>query len=120
MWFTFNQNNSGGSFVFDEDSGITHYVIIEARDYKDANHRAEDIGIYFDGCSNNMDCSCCGDRWYPAWDGYKGSEFPAIYDKNIREDNGYRSKYPGWMKENMEIAIHPIDGSIEWYGIIRE
>ena len=29
---------------------------------------AEDIGLYFDGVEQGMDCSCCGDRWYRAWE----------------------------------------------------
>lgn len=40
MFYTFAQNNSGGSFVI-----------------------AESIGIYFDGVECDLDCECCGDRW---------------------------------------------------------
>ena len=38
-------------------------MIIEADSANEANIKAEEIGIYFNGCSIGMDCSCCGDRW---------------------------------------------------------
>ena len=63
-FYQFRQNNSGGSFVFDND--VAPYVFIEAVDHDDANRRAQNIGIYFDGCLTGEDCSCCGDRWSPA------------------------------------------------------
>jgi hypothetical protein len=66
LFYTYNQNNSGGYFKEEHKDGIGHYVIVEAFNNKDANRRAEDIGIYFDGCQKDMDCSCCGDRWYEA------------------------------------------------------
>lgn len=62
-FFTFRQNNSGGSLIIDNNRGIGKYVIIEAQNEVLANEKAEKIGIYFDGCINNIDCLCCGDRW---------------------------------------------------------
>jgi len=62
-WYRFDQNNSGGFFHMDED--VAHYVFIEAYSTKEANQIAKNIGIYFDGCREGMDCDCCGDRWYP-------------------------------------------------------
>lgn len=56
-------------------------------------HKAQGIGIYFDGCADNKDCECCGDRWW------KSSSFTAeeaVEDINaiaclytIREDGTY-------------------------------
>lgn len=63
-WYKFYQNNSGGSFDINHERGIGPNVWIEALDADDANRRAEQIGIYFDGVSSGCDCSCCGDRWY--------------------------------------------------------
>lgn len=63
-WYKFDQNNSGGSFRMNED--VAHYVFIQAYSAKEANHLAENIGIYFDGCREGRDCDCCGDRWGPA------------------------------------------------------
>lgn len=65
-FFDFSQNNSGGSFVFDEQRGITHFVIVEAMDADHANSVAENIGLYFNGCESGNDCDCCGDRWSEA------------------------------------------------------
>ncbi len=79
MFFTFDQNNSGGSF-----GGPATYVIIEANDADEANYLAERNGIYFDGCVNGQDCDCCGDRWSRQWreDGY---ETPQIYGTEVEE-----------------------------------
>jgi hypothetical protein len=63
-FYSFRQNNSGGSYVRDDDLDASVYI--EAVDADHANARAANIGIYFDGCSTGQDCSCCGDRWYPA------------------------------------------------------
>lgn len=61
-YFEFSQNNSGGSFVEDENLG--EYVLIEAEDLDKAIEIAEEIGIYFNGVTDERDCPCCGDRWY--------------------------------------------------------
>lgn len=113
MYYTFGQNNSGGSFDFDESRGVTHYVIIEADNAEDANRRAEDLGIYFDGCESGMDCDCCGDRWSPAW---RGDAEPSVYGSNPRNHTEFVS---GWMKEGYEICVHNKDGTTEWYGAMR-
>jgi hypothetical protein len=76
-FFTYNQNNSGGSFVVNDR--VAHYVIIEAVDADAADRKAEEIGIYFYGVENDMDCPCCGDRWSLAWD---GDESPSIYGED--------------------------------------
>ena len=100
LFYTYRQNNSGGYFKKHKD-GIGHYVIIEAFDNKDANRRAEDIGIYFDGCQKEMDCSCCGDRWYEASEG-DGEVKPMIFGEPAED----------WLV-GMDIPtyIHYIDGS---------
>lgn len=113
MYYTFNQNNSGGSFDFDESRGITHRVIIEANSLAEATDRAKSIGLYFDGCESGMDCECCGDRWYAPWG--DGDEQPDVYGKNPREAINFKS---GWMDDGKEICIHPMNGPLEWYGEI--
>ena len=40
--------------------------------------------MYFDGCAKNIDCPCCGDRWYQQYDG-DGDEQPSIYGMPIEE-----------------------------------
>lgn len=102
-WFHYSQNNSGGSFDINEKSGIGTDVIIEAIDSDQANLRAENIGLYFNGCEEDMDCPCCGDRWYPSSD--KGDKVPSIYGKSLEkvDKSGYR-----------EMAfIHPLKGKFK-------
>jgi hypothetical protein len=113
-FFHFSQNNSGGSFDFSLDDGITHHVVIEARDAEDANVIAVQKGLYFDGCNFGRDCSCCGDRWYRVGEyGDKGGdEVPSLYGAPIPELSEPLTK---WMPEGRETAVHYADGRVEWY-----
>ena len=61
-FYEFNQNNSGGSFI--EDDQLCHRIIIEAQSESEATRIAESLGCYWDGVSKGIDCDCCGDRWY--------------------------------------------------------
>lgn len=70
-FYTFTQNNSGGS-----NYGYWN-VIIEADDADKANEIVRDYDVYFDGCYYGWDCPCCGDRWYPAHG--EGYEVPSLY-----------------------------------------
>lgn len=79
MFFHYTQNNSGGKFVSDALRGIGPHVIIEAPSGERANKRAEQIGLYFDGCEIGKDCSCCGDRWGRVYDSAVGDETPCIW-----------------------------------------
>jgi hypothetical protein len=110
MFYHFDQNNSGGHFDFDERHGITANVIIEAVNAQQANNRAEDIGIYFDGCSTGRDCHCCGDRWYEADETDANSE-PSVHGGPVAE------VYEGitWMEEGKETCVHYLDGRKEWF-----
>jgi hypothetical protein len=80
FFFTFSQNNSGGKFQRVAGK-INEYVIIEAHDTEEANKRAEEIGIYFDGVNMGWDCGCCGDRWTRIWEDGEGTAEPMIYDE---------------------------------------
>jgi hypothetical protein len=77
MFYAFNQNNSGGSFIMDDN--VAHFVIIEADSVDAACDKAEEVGIYFDGIDKGYDCECCGDRWYQPWD---SEETPMIYGQD--------------------------------------
>lgn len=79
MFYTFLQNNSGGFF-----KDPAEVVIIEADSADEANKIAEEHGIYFDGCDAEIDCPCCGDRWYRV-DEYDAEEFPSHYGRNVYE-----------------------------------
>ena len=113
MFYHFNQNNSGGSFHFDDVSGITHHVIIEADNASEANTIAELIGIYFDGCSTGRDCSCCGDRWSEVWES-DTEEFPHIYGVSVQEAPNSKYTYR-WMEPGKEACVHYKDGRKEWF-----
>lgn len=103
-FFTFSQNNSGGSFIIDEKAGITEFVIVEAKDYNDANRRAKDIGLYFDGVANDQDCQCCGDRWCEQWNEH-GTKKPEVYGKPVKDADCYGS--------NKIAAVHYVNGKIK-------
>jgi hypothetical protein len=90
-YYTFSQNNSGGSF-----DGSYHYVIIEAPSPEAANEIAvnldlPDVDIYFDGCSDGRDCPCCGDRWYPQYDDSDGYDTPQVYSKPVKPVDDLKS-----------------------------
>ena len=78
MFFTYTQNNPGGRFV--NNDRLCEFVIIEAGNARGADVIAEDLGIYFNGCSTGADCHCCGDRWDSAvdWDDL-GTKEPILY-----------------------------------------
>ena len=97
-FYVFNQNNTGGNFVFTPNA-LSHWVIIEAMSADAANAKLEQLGGYFDGCDDGLDCSCCGDRWYRC-DENDGENEPMIYNEIH------------WMGENPEAFIHYLDGSV--------
>lgn len=101
MFYTFSQNNSGGSFDFDEQAGIAHYVIIEAASKDEAINRATQIGLYFDGTDTGEDCPCCGDRWSRYCD--ENAE-PMIYDTPADQHEDW------WM--DVPAFIHYEDGRL--------
>lgn len=106
-FWEFNQNNSGGSFDFNEEAGITHIVLIEANSKEQAVAKAVGIGIYFDGCEDGTDCPCCGDRWSTPWG--DGDKEPQVYGKPFKEHTVGR-----WMDAGKEICVHYLDGRKEW------
>lgn len=113
-FYEFQQNNSGGEFHFDEKAGITHSVIVKADNREHAIDRAERIGLYFDGVDAGRDCACCGDRWYEPWKDY-GTDEPMFYGKPVSAATGW-----AWMPEGREIAVHYIDGRVDWHGVKSE
>ena len=98
-YYEFRQNNSGGDFEVDDK--ITIHVWVEANNADEANAKAEEIGIYFEGVDSEMDCSCCGDRWYRV-DDIDAELFPRVVS--------YGSKWVG-DGENHTIIYHA-DGTV--------
>lgn len=114
MFYEFRQNNSGGSFHFDHNRGISVLVVIEAQDLREAVYRAERLGLYFDGVEDGLDCECCGDRWYAPWKD-EGSEVPSQYGQPLKD--GFATANGGWggwaEKGKPEAYIHYLDGQVE-------
>lgn len=104
-WWEFSQNNSGGSFIHDPEKGIGYLVFIEARNSDEASARAQDIGIYFDGCREGMDCSCCGDRWYEPRG--EGDIEPTLYDEPVRAVQEGEEPHIEW---GIPSYMHPLEG----------
>ena len=112
MFYTFSQNNSFGDFEVDHARGISEFVTIEAESADQANERAEEIGLYFDGCDKGWDCECCGDRWLRV-DEYIATENPEVYGRN---PHGFRlgSDYVSikWV-DGADGYIHYANGEVE-------
>ena len=107
-WYDFRQNNSGGSFTHDANRGIGLTVLIQAANADEANRRAEDIGLYFDGCITGDDCSCCGDRWYSQWSDELGNLRPMIYDDVMEPCTEAQADLDMW---GVPSYMHFYDGS---------
>lgn len=72
-WYHYRQNNSGGSFIGPVD------VWVQATTPEQADKIATSKGpVYFDGCDNEMDCVCCGDRWFRASE-YDAEDRPVYF-----------------------------------------
>ncbi len=116
-YYHYNQNNSGGSFRFDEKAGITHHVLIQAKNIEQADSKAEEIGLYFEGCTSGRDCNCCGDRWSRQWSEEDGKDEPLVYGSHVDSLEAYLSL---WMAEGKETAVHHADGRVTWHGRKKE
>lgn len=101
MFFDFRQNNSGGSFSYDDKAGIAETVIIEANSAAEANEKAERIGLYFNGAG---DCECCGSRWYEVGN-YDGTPEPRDFARVVVR--GIKSK-----KRPVTVYIHYSNGRV--------
>lgn len=104
-WWEFCQNNSGGIFHHDESAGIGYMVWIEARSADEASARAQDIGLYFDGCRGGRDCPCCGDRWCEPYG--EGKNAPEIYGAAVRPAEAGESPALKW---GIPSYMHPLNG----------
>lgn len=120
-FYEYRQNNSGGSFIIDEDRGLSVEVIVEADSVADADRRAESIGLYWKGCRDGRDCTCCGDRWSQFWgwgDGADGDPVPSIYQRPLIDfpDPNDRLGPIRWAGDQPHVFVHVKDG--RFYGFI--
>lgn len=114
MFYTYRQNNSGGSFKITKK--IKHYVIIEADSAKEANEKAKKVGIYFNGVEKDIDCPCCGDRWRKADDPYfgtDGTKEPEIYGQSVRDFLKQEVRADGSLPWNEEVIVYYKNGKVE-------
>jgi hypothetical protein len=101
-FYTFAQNNSGGSFVYNEN--LSEWVIIEAYNYQAANDIAERHGIYFNGVGFGPDCPCCGDRWSEQRDEDASTFEPEVFGIPAFDRVSWHTGAPE------PIVIHYLDG----------
>lgn len=104
IFYHFRQNNSGGKLISDDI--VSTHVFIEAPNSRLANIVAENIGIYFNGCLDGIDCSCCGDRWSTVDDDNK-IEFPFNYSEDLKFNS--IEEYASYLNNS---RIHYKDGYI--------
>jgi hypothetical protein len=98
-WFHFNQNNSGGKFVVNEN--VCEDVLIQAANAEQAIAKAHRI------MDNSDSCPCCGDRWSFWVDDSDGTEEPEIYGEKLSEKK--RSLFRD------EARLHHFDGRVETF-----
>ncbi len=79
-WWHFDQNNSGGYFILNED--VLEDVFIQAGSKEEASSKAEEI---FSDYSSF--CECCGERW-STWVYSEGTDVPMFYQTPITESTG--------------------------------
>lgn len=80
-FFTFDQNNSGGYFVENDEYGVCEYVIIESDTAENACSKLELIGQNVSGF--DAYCPCCGERWCSWMDESDGKNQPEIYGESV-------------------------------------
>ncbi|CYV04216.1 hypothetical protein HO640_10350 [Streptococcus suis] len=95
-FYVFDQNNSGGYFVIDEN--VTSEIIIEATEEAKALGRLEEI---LSQKPEYMEyCSCCGERWYP--------EYSDVYTRYWVSDEQYEEFEE--VRDGHEAMFYPLDG----------
>ena len=118
-WYEFRQNNSGGSFHIND--AVSVLVLIQAASAREANTKAQDIGIYFNGCRDGRDCDCCGDRWYEADDAMSSfttynwrNRFDPTEHANVREFAQAHADADMWAKDGKpSVILYYADGTVE-------
>lgn len=107
-FFHYSQNNSGGHFY-----GPARHVVVEADNAQEANDRAQEHDVYFDGVHAGVDCRCCGDRWHPSGYEEEGTEEPSVYGDSVLDYLG--SKYNRSRANMPSVAVFYADGSEKVY-----
>lgn len=110
LFYHYDQNNSGGSFHYDENLGEN--VIIEARSPGEADEKFQELGGYFNGVEKGYDCGCCGDRWYRSW---RTDEAGLPLDELTKDFEGDPKSEHWWHRHPTQYVVHYLDGRVEWH-----
>lgn len=77
-WVSFNQNNSGGYYIQNED--VSALVCIQGKSLEQIKRKAESL---FSG--NDSYCECCGERWSTWVDEDDMMDEPYYYDTPLKD-----------------------------------
>lgn len=102
-FYNFDQNNSGGYFINNDENGVCEEVIIEAESAKKAWEKLNEIGNKVDGFFDF--CNCCGERWYNYLSDDEGTTSPMIYGELI--ENTEKSMFRN------RCYVHYLDGTFK-------
>jgi hypothetical protein len=110
-FYEFDQNNTGGSF--DVDDKLCRRLWIEADSESEAEAKAFNMGVYYNGCDDERDCPCCGDRWYSP---SVMKQFPYKYSdkttfQSIDDYAQYMADNYGWTVPDIRIFYK--DGNVK-------
>lgn len=94
MFYEFNQNNSGGRFVVNDS--LCNRLFIEADDKDEAISKAEELGCYWDGVAEGIDCPCCGDRWSNYFLKGIGEDDRIFKEYSVDVYSGYKDAVSKW------------------------
>ena len=111
QFYEIAQNNTGGSFITNDT--LCHRLFIEASSEAEALDKAENLGCYWNGVEDGMDCPCCGNRWYPSsecislntmnkrWGGYEISKWGSGQETSDDLINSLKTQYKEyeWLTE---------------------
>lgn len=64
-FYEFDQHPSHGSIIVNDL--VCHRLFIAAHNLSEAIDFALELGVYFNGVRDRIDCTCCGDRWKKPW-----------------------------------------------------
>lgn len=98
-WFNFNQNNSGGYYIENDEVGSDVYI--QAVDAETAIRKAEHV---FEDHSEY--CDYCGERWSYYVDDSDGFPEPQKYGEPLEESKSWLGK---------TAILHYANGKVERY-----
>ena len=98
-WFNFNQNNSGGYYIENDEVGSDVYI--QAVDAKTANRQAEHVFS-----DHSEYCDCCGERWSYYVRDSDGFPEPQKYGEPLEE---YKSRF------GKTAILYHANGKVERY-----